>query len=91
MQEAQEAWVQSLHQEDSLEEEMATPQKFSGLQPMGSQRIGHNWSDLAHMHMCTKQESQVRSLGQEDPWKKERATTPVFLPGKFHGQKSLVD
>ena len=32
---------------------------------------------------------QVQSLGQEDPLEKEMAT-PVFLPGKFHGQKSLV-
>ena len=33
----------------------------------------------------------VRSLGQEDPMEKEVATpTPVFFPGKFHGQRSLV-
>ena len=32
---------------------------------------------------------QVQSLGQEDPLGKEMAT-PVFLPGKFQGQKSLV-
>ena len=32
---------------------------------------------------------QVQSRGQEDPLEKEMAT-PVFLPGKFHGQKSLV-
>ena len=32
---------------------------------------------------------QVQSLGREDPLEKEMAT-PVFLPGKFHGQKSLV-
>ena len=30
---------------------------------------------------------QVQSLGQEDPLEKEMATTPVFLPGKSHGQK----
>ena len=29
------------------------------------------------------------SLGQEDPLDKEMAT-PVFLPGEFHGQRSLV-
>ena len=28
-------------------------------------------------------EAQVRSLGQEQP-------TPVFLPGKSHGQRSLM-
>ena len=31
----------------------------------------------------------VRSLGQEDPWRKEWLPTPVFLPGEFHGQRSL--
>ena len=36
------------------------------------------------------QETQVRSLGQEDPLEKEMATTPVFLPGESHGQKSLA-
>jgi len=35
-------------------------------------------------------ETQVLSLDQEDSLEKERATTPVFLPGKSHGQKSLV-
>ena len=36
------------------------------------------------------QEMQVRSLGREDPLGKEMALTPVFLPGKPHGQRSLV-
>ena len=35
-------------------------------------------------------ETQVRSLGQEDPLEKEMVTHPVFLPGKSHGQMSLV-
>ena len=33
---------------------------------------------------------QVQSLGQEDPLEKEMATTPVFLPGESHGQRSLA-
>ena len=36
------------------------------------------------------QEIQVQSLGQEDPLEKEWQPTPVFLSGKFHGQRSLV-
>ena len=37
------------------------------------------------------QKTQVRSLGQEDPLEKGIATpTPVFLPGEFHGQRSLA-
>ena len=34
------------------------------------------------------QESWVRSPGS--PWKREWQLTPVFLPGEFHGQRSLV-
>ena len=33
---------------------------------------------------------KVQSLGQEDPLEEEMAPTPVFLPGEFHGQRSLV-
>ena len=36
------------------------------------------------------QEIQVQSLGQEDPWGRKWQPTPVFLPGKSHGQRSLV-
>ena len=36
------------------------------------------------------QETWVRSLGWEEPLEKERATPPVSLPRKSHGQKSLV-
>ena len=35
------------------------------------------------------QETWVRSLGQEDPVEKEWQPTPLFLPGEFHGQRSL--
>ena len=54
-----ETWVQSLDQEDPLEKELAThsrilaweipwTEKPSGLQSMGSQRVGHTdaWEDL---------------------------------------------
>ena len=49
----------------------------SGLQFMGSLRVGHNWptslSLLTYMH-----------------WRRKWQPTPVFLPGKSHGQRSLV-
>ena len=36
------------------------------------------------------QETTVRSLGWEDPLEKGwLLPTPVFLPGEFHGQRSL--
>ena len=31
-----------------------------------------------------------RSLGWEDPWRREQLPTPVFLPGKSHEQRNLV-
>ena len=34
--------------------------------------------------------SPVRKDPLENPWKREWQPTPVFLPGEFHGQKSLV-
>ena len=33
---------------------------------------------------------QVQSLGLEDPLKKGRLPTLVFLPEELHGQKSLA-
>ena len=51
------------------------------------------WTSLvAQMVKClpTTWETQVQSLGWEDPLKKAMATTPVFLPGKAHGRRSLI-
>ena len=33
-------------------------------------------------------ETWVRSLGWEDPWRRERLPTPIFWPGEFHGLNS---
>ena len=33
---------------------------------------------------------QVQFLGWEDPWRRAWQPTPVLLPGKFHGQRSLA-
>ena len=54
----QETQIQSLGQEDTLEKEMATHsstiaqeilwmEEPERLQSLGSQRVGHDWSDLA--------------------------------------------
>ena len=40
--------------------------------------------------MQETQETQVRSLGWNIPWRRKWHPTPVFLPGKFHGQRSLA-
>ena len=36
------------------------------------------------------QETQVQSLGWEDPWRRKWQPTPVFVPGESHGQRVLV-
>ena len=41
-------------------------------------------------NLFAKQEIRVQSLGQEDPLEKKMQPTPVFLPGKSHGQRSLT-
>ena len=64
MQETKETQVQSPDQKDPLEKEMATHSSILAwripwteepdrLQSIGSQRVGHDWGDLGHMH-CAK-------------------------------------
>ena len=64
----QEAWIQYLSQEEPVEEGMTTHSSIlawripwtetpGSLQPIGSQRVRHNWSDLAHTH--TKRGKEV--------------------------------
>ena len=40
--------------------------------------------------MQDMQEMWVQSLGQKIPWSRKWQSTPVFLPGKSQGQRSLV-
>ena len=62
----QETWVQSLGQEDPLEEEMATHSRIlawkipwteepGGLQSMGSQRVGHDFTFTFYIPTQQKQ------------------------------------
>ena len=85
MQEAQETQVQSLGQEDALEEEMATHssilvwripwrEELGGLQSMGLQSQTR-LSDFTFTFMH---------------WRGKWQPTPVFLPGEFQGWQNLV-
>ena len=47
-------------------------------------------SDSKEKNPPAMQEIPVQSLGREDPQENGMATHSVFLPGEFHGQKSLV-
>ena len=35
-------------------------------------------------------DSRDTDLNRKVPWKRKWQLTPIFLPGKFHGQRSLV-
>ena len=50
------------------------------------------WASLVAQrvkHLPAVQETWVRCLGQE-PWRRKWQPTPVHLPGKSRGQRSLV-
>ena len=48
-------------------------------------------ANLSVKKLPAMQENRFRSLGWEDPWRRKRQPTPVFLLGEFHGQRSLED
>ena len=83
-----ESRVRSLGRDDPLEKEMATHYSIrawripwmeepGGLQSMGSQRVRHDWATSL-------------SLLTFMHWRRKWQPTPVFLPGEFHGWRSLV-
>ena len=45
--------------------------------------------DQTVKNLPAMQKTAVRSLNLDDPWRKEWLSTPVFLPGDVHGQRSL--
>ena len=40
--------------------------------------------------MLELQEAPVDAWVEKIPWRREWQLTPVFLPGEFHGQRSLA-
>ena len=47
-------------------------------------------SDSMVKNLPAMQQRRVWSLGGEDSWRRKWQATPVFLPGKSHGEKSLA-
>ena len=94
----QETQVWSLGQEDPLEKEMAIHSSIlaweiwwteepGGLHSMGSQQVRHNWvTELKRRDRRHGFDPWVRKIS----WKRKGQCTPVFLPGKSDGQRSLV-
>ena len=85
-----ETQFRSLSQEDPLEEEMATHSSVTaweipwteepdGLQFMESQRVGHNWSNLA----CTRTQEQKHPAKRRVKWSESRSVVSYSLP--VHG------
>ena len=72
-----------------------------GLLSLGLQRVRHEWATniFRFPSWCSGKESthqrrRCRSLGfnlwvGKIPWRRKWQATPVFLPGKFHGLRSL--
>ena len=69
---------------------------------MGVEELSKEWTVVMYKKMgipggsvgrihLPMQKPQIQSLGREDPLEKEWQPTPVFLPGKSHRQRSLVD
>ena len=63
-----------------------------GLPSMGSHRVGHDGSDLAAAAAARAGDIGYRGsiVPGRFPWRRKQQPTPVFLPGKSHGQRSLV-
>ena len=69
------------------------------LQSMGSQRVGHDWVTSLHFtsevknlpsDACHCRRHRFDPWVRKIPWRRKWQPTPVFLPGKSHGQRSLV-
>ena len=78
-------------------------QEPSGLPSMGSHRVRHDWSDLAAVAAasCANDKESAFQCKRDKrcsfdpwvgriPWKRKWQPTLLFLPGKFHGNRSLV-
>ena len=58
------------------------------LSPKGSTRLPRWLSGKEYTCQCRRHGSDPWSM--KIPWRRKWQPTPVFLPGKFHGQRSLV-
>ena len=88
-----ETWVRFLGWEDPLEVGVATHSSIlawkslwteepSGLQSMGSQRVGHNLATKHNTANAGDTRELGLSLGEEDPLEEGMATHSRFLPGE---------
>ena len=69
------------------------------LQFTGSQRVGHDWLTYTHHTFwwlsgkestCQCRRCELDPWIRKISWRRKWQPTPVFLPGKSHGQRSLA-
>ena len=94
MQETKKRWVRSLGWEDTLEEGVAIhdsvlawriprTEESEGLQPMGSQGVGHDQSDLAHTDSHPHVSPHAGTPGDTGP-------VPFVMHGRDTGGQELA-
>ena len=68
------------------------PSSIPGLGRSPGEGVGYplqySWASLVAQlvkNLLAMPDTWVRSLGWEDPWRRESLPTPVFWPGEFRG------
>ena len=85
-----ETWVQSLGWEDPLEKEMATHSSTLAWKiPWTEERGGASGKEPAYQCRRPKRRRFSPWVGKI-PWRRKWQSIPVLLPGKSHGQRSVV-
>ena len=72
-----------------LPRESPSTEEPSGLQSVGSQRVGHDWVTKAQ-HSIPRGKRVTTNLDLAMHWRRKWQPTPVFLPGESQGWLSLV-
>ena len=99
--EMQETRVLSLGGEDPLEKEMGThssilawrilwTEKPGGVQSLGFQKTGGASGKESACQCKRSNGHRFNPWVGKIPWRRKWEPTPVFLPGKSHGQRSLL-
>ena len=84
-----ETWVRSLGQEDPLEKEMATHSSTLAWKILWMEEPGTPWD---RKELDTTEQLRSIHLGCSHvlAWRRQWHPTPILLPGKSHGWRSLV-
>ena len=86
--------------------EILQTEEHGGLQSIGLQKVEHDWSNFVCLHAkinmsfpggsdgkeftCNAGDLGLDSWVRKTPWWREWLPTSLFLPGEFHGKRSLA-